>query len=130
MKKSNIIFSISIAICLAIKQDIREKAISVIQKGYEKYASCNSQDYQYEFTRLFVNNEAIVYNDLLGLSSERTLTIGKYARLLGEGGVRQTIVTISGISILDEPYKEKGKWKIDLGFNKRMSYYDACGIYP
>lgn len=144
MKKNNIIFSISIAICLffggtaqaqtqkneaAIKQDIREKAMQVIQKGYEKYASCSSQDYQYEFTRLFVNSDAVVYNDLLGLSSERTLPIGKYARMLGEGGVRQTIVTISGISILDEPYQEKGKWKIDLGFNKRMSYYDACGIY-
>lgn len=144
MKKSNIIYSISIVICLffggtlqiqaqkseaAIKQDIREKAMSVIQKDYERYASCSSQEYQYEFTRLFVNNEAVVYNDLLGLSSERILTVGKYARMLGEGGVRQTIVTISGISILDEPYKEKEKWKIDIGFNKRMSYYDACGIY-
>ena len=43
--------------------------------------------------------------------------------------MKNTIVTISGITFQDEPYKENGKWKVDVAFNKRMSYFDDCGIY-
>lgn len=112
-----------------VRQEIREKAILTIQKGYETYATCRNADYQNEFLQLFVNANVPVFNDLLGLSTERTLTVGRYARLLGGGAVKNTIVTISGISILDEPYKENDKWKIDVAFNKRMSYFDGCGVY-
>ena len=112
-----------------ILQNIREKAMQTMQKGYETYATCRNAAYTKEFTRLFVNDEAKVYNDLLGLSSERTLTVEKYAQTLGGSGVKNTIVTISGITFQDEPYKENGKWKVDVAFNKRMSYFDDCGIY-
>lgn len=144
MKKVNRLFCVIFAVTLffggamtvqaqrseaAIRQDIREKAMQVIQKGYETYAACNSKDNAFEFTRLFVNNNVPVYNDLLGLSTEKALSVGNYARLLNESNVKNTIVRISGISILDEPYKENGKWKVDISFNKRMSYFDACGVY-
>ena len=112
-----------------ILQNIREKAMQTMQKGYETYATCRNAAYTKEFTRLFVNDEAKVYNDLLGLSAERTLTVEKYAQILGGSGVKNTIVTISGITFQDEPYKENGKWKVDVAFNKRMSYFDDCGIY-
>ena len=144
MKTENRFFGIIIAVGLffggtmtiraqksdaAIRQDIREKAMHVIQKGYETYATCSTKENAFEFTRLFINNDVRVYNDLLGLSTEKTLPIGNYARLLNESNVKNAIVRISGISILDEPYKENGKWKVDMSFNKRMSYYDACGVY-
>ena len=112
-----------------ILQNIREKAMQTMQKGYETYATCRNAAYTKEFTRLFVNDEAKVYNDLLGLSAESTLTVEKYAQILGGSGVKNTIVTISGITFQDEPYKENGKWKVDVAFNKRMSYFDDCGIY-
>ena len=103
--------------------------MQTMQKGYETYSTCRNAAYAKEFTRLFVNDEAKVYNDLLGLSTERTLTVEKYAKTLGGSGVKNTIVTISGITFHDDPYKENGKWKVDVAFNKRMSYYDDCGIY-
>lgn len=113
----------------AIRQEIRGLAMQTIQKGYEVYATCSSTENIEQFINLFKNKEAKVYNDLLGLKKGRELTAEQYAQILGGSGVKNIIVNVSGISILDEPYKENGKWKVDVAFNKRMSYYTACGIY-
>lgn len=112
---------------VALRQEIREKAMQTIQRGYERYATCRTADEQQEFVKLFTTEEAPVYNDLLGLSKAATLTAESYAKLLG-GGVNNTIVNISGISILDDPYQENGTWKIDVAMNKRIAYYDNCGV--
>lgn len=111
------------------KNEIRDKAIDVIQKDYERYASLNGDDAQYNFLRLFVNSEAPVYNDLLGLSSAKSLSASEYSRLLGNPGIKSRRVTIKNIQIDREPWMEGGEWKIMISFNKDIAYYNECGVY-
>ena len=113
----------------SLKHTIRDKALNVIEKGYETYATINDEESKAAFMALFVNERAIVYNDLLGLSDAPQLTATAYARLLGSQDVRNKIIFVKNITVSSEPQLQDGKWKVTIAFDKEISYYNACGVF-
>lgn len=113
----------------AAPQEIRDKAVNVIQNDYDMYCTVSSDEAMYNFLGLFVNDAAPVYNDLLGQGREQTLTAGDYARLMAGGNLRSTRVTIKNIQVDSEPRKEGNSWKVNVRFDKSISFYNRCGVY-
>ena len=66
---------------IALQRRIIDEAISTIE-DYETYATISDDEIRYSFVDLFVSEEAQVYNDLLGLSFQNTLTAREYSQLL------------------------------------------------
>ena len=113
----------------AKKSEIRDKAYTLIANDYDAYSAVNNDEDYYSFLRLFTSEEATVYNDLLGLSSKKTLAVGDYARLLNGSGVTAKHVSIKNVQMKGEPEKKDGKWKVVITFDKEMAYYDKCNVY-
>lgn len=114
---------------VAKKNEIRDKAYATINKGYDSYATINGEESLYAFLRLFVDEEVPVYNDLLGISSKRTLSVGDYARLFGDSQIKTKRVHIKNLNMEEDPIKTDEGWKVIISFDKEMSYYNACGVY-
>lgn len=108
---------------------IRDKAYETINKGYDTYATVKGEDALASFLRLFVDEEAIVYNDLLGISSKRNLPVGDYARLLADSRITTKRVHIKNLQMEGNPIKTDGGWNVTVSFDKEMSYYNNCGVY-
>lgn len=79
-----------------------------------------------QFVRLFADYDMQIYNDLLGLSTEPTLSIKDYCTLMEREALYPTIMVQNfrknGI------YKENGIWMMDITFEKELSYTNKCGI--
>lgn len=143
MKTTMMMKNICLALCLltagtlyaqkqlsqAQKDEIRTKAMSVIEKGYETYATVNGEENRAAFLNLFASQKAIVYNDLLGLSYAPSLLVAEYVRLLGDASVTSKRVNVRNIKAVGEPRYENGHWKQTVSFDKDMTYYNACGIF-
>ncbi len=110
-------------------QEMREKALSTIRVDYEMNATLNGQEAQYAFLTLFVDENAPVYNDLLGQQSDNMLTAAKYVSVLGGAGLRTKRVAIKNLRVIEEPQKVNGVWKVKVAFDKELSYYDRCGVF-
>ena len=109
--------------------EIRDKAYATINKGYDTYATVNGDEALYSFLRLFVDEEVPVYNDLLGISSKRTLPVGDYARLFSDSHITTKRVHIKNLQMEGDPVQTDAGWQVTLTFDKEMSYYNSCGIY-
>ena len=57
------------------KRNIRDKAYAVIDREYDAFASVRGNEAFYSFVRLFVNEEAPVYNDLLGSNAPEIMPV-------------------------------------------------------
>lgn len=111
----------------AEERQIMLKVVNLFE-DYERYSGIDSNftDDVYSFRSLFVNDEVLVYNDLVGLSDEATLSVKNYAKLLSE----QSSTSRIRIRNVDKEriYRENGKWKIDCSFDKNVNLTNNCGI--
>lgn len=95
-------------------------------EDYEKHGDMfDDRDSRY-FIRLFDSKDVIVYNDLLGLSFEKNLSVDKYVTTLID---EAELVDISIKNVqLGQVYRDGNAWKVDVTFDKTMSYHNNGGI--
>ena len=77
------------------------------------------------FVRLFANEDMQIYNDLLGLSTQKTLSVKNYRALMEKEALYPTIKVQNFRK--NSIYKENGLWMMDITFEKELSYTDKCG---
>lgn len=78
------------------------------------------------FVRLFANEDMQIYNDLLGLSTQKTLSVKNYRPLMEKEALYPTIKVQNFRK--NNIYKENGLWMMDITFEKELSYTDKCGV--
>ena len=78
------------------------------------------------FMRLFENETIQIYNDLLGLSTKKTLSVKEYRTLMEKDALYPTI-KIQNLK-KNDIYFENGHWMMDLSFEKEISYTNQCGV--
>lgn len=95
-------------------------------EDYEQYGVMfDERDGRY-FTRIFDSNDIMIYNDLLGLSGEKSLSVENYVATLTEEADLVDLI-VKNVEI-GQVYRDGDTWKIDVKFNKEMSYYNNNGI--
>lgn len=116
---------------LSAQSELRERragllaAISLIE-DYERKSRIVDAKSVSSFKQLFVNEKTMIYNDLLGLSTETRLTVDEYARLQSEG---TKLPSITIMNVKNDAVEFDGKmWHIHCSFDKKIAYYDTCGI--
>ena len=143
MKRTTIMKNISVALCLllagslggyaqsdeSLKTLLREKAMNLIERDYEHFATLSNAESIEGFRKMFTSDKALVYNDLLGLSDASSMAVGQYVNLLGNASITNKIVHVTNISVVEEPHLVSGKWQLTVAFNKQMSYYNDCGVF-
>lgn len=78
------------------------------------------------FVRLFENEEIQIYNDLLGLSNKKLLSVHEYRTLMEKKALYPTI-KIQNVK-KNNVYQNKGLWMMDITFEKELTYTDNCGV--
>lgn len=111
---------------IAKQRLVMDEAISTIE-DYETFATIADDEVRYSFENLFVDENAIVYNDLLGISHGETLTVKEYCKELSDG-FRNKKSTIKNIK-KEGMWYENETWKIQFSFDKTLSYTNKCGVY-
>lgn len=79
------------------------------------------------FLGLFEDENSMVYNDLLSVTTGRSLTAKQYSDALRTEmypGCRFVIKDISH----DEPAQSGNLWVVNISFQKELLYYDDCNI--
>ena len=105
---------------------VLDEAISTIE-DYESFATISDDETLYNFVNLFTNENNLVYNDLLGISSVESLTAKEYSSKLYDG-LRNKKATIKNIK-KEKMWFENDSWKVRFAFDKTLSYTNKCGIY-
>lgn len=111
---------------IVMQRLVLDEAISTIE-DYETFATIADDEIRYSFENLFVDGNASVYNDLLGISNGKTLTVKEYSNALSNG-LRNKKATIKNIKKEGILY-EDGVWRIKFSFDKTLSYTNKCGVY-
>ena len=111
---------------IAKQRLIMDEAISTIE-DYETFATIADDEIRYSFESLFVNENAKIYNDLLGISKGESLTAKEYSMKLSDG-LHNKKATIKNIK-KDGMWYENDTWKIKFSFDKTLSYTNKCGVY-
>lgn len=108
-----------------IERKIIEKALDNI----EMYKSCitigdaETESYMMD---LFMNRSVPVYNDLLGITGKKDISISEYLKEQ-KANMVSPIIKICNIT-KDRIWEENGKWKVQFSFDKSLSYQNQCGI--
>ena len=130
MKK--ILFAI-IAICMANVICAKELTSEQIYKMNKdallkilEYKANSNMNKPRRFVRLFENEDIQIYNDLLGLSNKKTLSVKEYRSLM-ENSALSPNIEIQNVR-KKAIYFENGYWKMDIMFEKEISYADKCGV--
>ena len=111
---------------IAKQRVVLDEAISTIE-DYEAFATIADDEVRYSFEKLFVDENANVYDDLLGISKEQLLTVKEYSGKLTEG-LRNKKATIKNIR-KERLWQEDDLWKVAISFDKTLSYTNNCGIF-
>lgn len=109
-----------------LERRIIEKALD----NFEMYKSCITvadDETRSYFLDLFKDKKVPVYNDLLGISSKSDINISDYLEEQ-KANVVSPIIRIRNVN-RDKIWEEDGKWKVQLSFDKSLSYQNPCGIY-
>lgn len=103
-----------------------DEAITTIE-DYVSMATIHDDETYYNFIDLFEKETTLVYNDLLGFSSEDMIPVNQYARQmayrLNNKKVEISNIKNEGVTL------EDGRWQVKLSLDKRVSYIDSCGTY-
>ncbi len=97
-------------------------------ENYKRYASMDRDFYSYKdmFVDLFVSEDAMISNDLMGLASTDKVTVKEYAELLSEMSV-STRIEIKNIRY-ESLYNEDGQWKVACSFDKYVNVTNECDV--
>ena len=93
---------------------------------YERNITLTSDDKERNFRSLFFSDTTKVYNDLMGLSDKRYLSVDEYIKLLSEKTTTRkiTIKNVRKNNVSDGD----SIWKMDVSFEKNIEYVDNYGI--
>ncbi len=81
---------------------------------------------RYEFVSLFEDSNILIYNDLLGISSKKEVTVEEYANLLYSNSNACKIL-IKNVD-KQEIVETDTHFVVDVKFGKYMQYYNKCGV--
>lgn len=97
-------------------------------EDYKRYSSMDEDfpEYSSAFRSLFVDGDALVYNDLLGIAEGEYLPVRDYVKLMSS----QSRTSRTIIKNIDHKnfYQEAGKWKVDCSFEKYINLTSSCGV--
>ena len=102
-----------------------DQAITTIEE-YESMATIGDDEIRYAFVDLFTEN-AVVFNDLPGLSTKEQLKVDEYCKLL-TNGLRNKKASVKNIKT-ESVIKDGDRWMVTMSFEKSLSYVNNCGIY-
>lgn len=95
---------------------------------YERYAGIDEDfsNYASSFRAMFVDGQAPVYNDLIGIAKGQTLTVKDYVSIMST----QSSTTRVEIKNIDKQsiFQEGNTWKIVCTFDKYVNLTSTCGI--
>jgi len=105
---------------------ILDKALTAIE-DYETLSAVSDEEAYYSFLELFNDEDLLIYNDLLGSSSQRLISVKDYADFqIKEAKRKQVFCT----NIKRERFwEEDGVWKVEYSFEKVSSYSNNCGVF-
>lgn len=109
-----------------IERKALDKALTVVE-DYETLSALSDEDAYYSFIELFAGEDAIVYNDLLGLSGKTEITAKEYADILYENA-KSVQIFVSDIK-REKLWNDGSSWKVQFAFDKTIAYSNKCGIY-
>ncbi len=95
-------------------------------ENYEMYSSLFDDNYRAGFASLFQYDDMEIYNDLLGVSTDATLTVSEYITAV-EKKADNVNVRIRNINV-GEFYWTDNHWQVDVKFDKEMQYFNAGGL--
>lgn len=93
---------------------------------YEFHLQTPTDRARQEFLALFESTDTLVYNDLLGLSFDKQLTVEEYADLLYSNSNACKIVTRDFKK--QDITETSTHYLVDVTFDKYIQYYNKCGI--
>lgn len=100
------------------------KAIDLLE-AYEYSSTLRSNDDAYTFRNLFENDNAVIYNDLLGISDAENLALNDYIALM-RGNAVSPAVKLKNVR--KKSLTDDGKnLVLLLTFDKEMRYNNKCG---
>ena len=105
-------------------------------KMVKKYKMQSDMTRPQGFVALFASLDTQIYNDLMGLSSEKTLSVSEYSDLLFSEVVQNRPKELrSGMVRVDIQNLKKnrvflndGKWCMEVSFEKALTYPNYCGV--
>lgn len=100
------------------------KALELIQ-DYELNSTMSNAEAAGEFLYLFDNESVQIYNDLLGFSTKKKLSVAEYISLFREKSKTPNIM-LKDLRKGDI-YSDNQNWLLDITFDKEIFYTDACG---
>ena len=102
------------------------KNVYELMLAYADAADLYDELEEEHFLELFENPDIQIYNDLMSLSYERTLSIYDYINLLRSASIK----TVKLYDIVKGDIKDEGdKWTIRVSFGKRISFLNSCGNF-
>ena len=93
---------------------------------YRKAAPLSDEREEARFMDLYESSDVKVFNDLMGLNYEPTLSVKKYIRLLRDA--KRKRVEIRNVR-KDKVWVEDGIWLMELKFDKRISFVGLCNTF-
>ena len=134
MKRNSLLFlALLSSIFVTAQKPTTPQERRIIEKAlnnFEMYKSCITvadDETRSYFLELFKDKTVPVYNDLLGISSKSDINISDYLKEQKENVV-SPIIRIRNVN-RDKIWEEDGKWKVQLSFDKSLSFQNSCGIY-
>lgn len=105
-------------------------------KMVKKYMVQASMTRPYSFVELFASKDIQIYNDLMGLSTEKTLSVSEYSDLLYSEVLQNRPKELrSGMVRVDLQNLKKnrvflndGKWCMEVSFEKALTYPNYCNV--
>ena len=106
-------------------RDLNSKIVDLLEE-YEVLIQTPTDRASREFIALFENKDIEIYNDLLGLNSEKRLTVEEYATVISTKS--QACKVIIKDIVKGSLSEDANSYLIEVAFKKYMQYYDRCGI--
>lgn len=103
------------------------KTVDLLE-DYRRYSSMDEdfRNYGQSFRDLFVSDNVLIYNDIIGVARGEYITVRDYADLMTTKSSTSRI-EIKNI-IRDEWYSEDDTWKVQCHFDKYVNITDGCGV--
>ncbi len=101
-----------------------------ILRTYERCADLSSMfdnNELYDFISLFRDEEVLVYNDLLGLSEKKRITVAEYVELMSRNA-EDAECLLKNVRRGDITENETHLYT-KISFDKELSYFNTCGIF-
>lgn len=107
------------------KRRMNMAVLQMLEK-YENLSEVRTSAHANEFVTLFRSPASHVYNDLIGVSDLQQIPVKEYVSLLR--GMRGVDVSIRNVR-KSRPYVSAGSLRVDVTFEKTLSYYDRRDVW-